>query len=156
MPKLEPVSAELLKPFGALIKAPKIVGVRNLYTEWLGSAREGATPRLHINLVAPSTLPYDVSMLERHPYSAQIFVPLAVGRYVIVVAESLPDGSPDLAQLRAFQAPGNVGVVYAPGVWHAGATVLGGEGSFAVLMWRNDTTDDDELLSLSAPVRISS
>ena len=145
-----------MSPFGALIEAPRISGVRNLYTEWLGSSRAGVTPRLHINLVAPSALPYTVSMLERHPQSAQIFVPLAVERYVIVVAESLSDGSPDLARLRAFEAPGNVGMVYGRGVWHAGATVLGEQGSFAVLMWRDDTPDDDEFLPLRIPVSITS
>ena len=151
---LEPATAIALAPFGALIEAPKMAGARSSYTEWLGSTHEGMTPRLHINRVNPSTVPYALTMLERHPYSAQMFVPLALSQYVIVVAASLPDGSPDLHRVHAFLAPGDVGVVYAAGTWHGGATVLDRQGSFAVLMWRNDTADDEEFLSLERPIPI--
>jgi ureidoglycolate lyase len=154
MPIIEPVTSEALKPFGTLVKAPNVSGVRNVYTDWLGSPREGMTPRLHINSVAPVVVPYSISLLERHPYSAQFFIPLDVARYLIVVSPSLPNGKPDIAGVRVFGAPGNVGVVYGPGVWHAGATVLERQGSFAVMMWRNDSEDDEEFLPLSAPIQI--
>jgi ureidoglycolate lyase len=147
--KLTPLTEAAIAPFGAIIQPPAETGVRNFYTSWLGSERCGMTPRLHVNLVQPSPLPYSIDTLERHPHSAQIFIPLDVERYIIVVA---PD--PDLTRAQAFLAPGNVGIVYKQGVWHAGATVLDRPGSFTVLMWRNDTPDDEEFISLPHPIQI--
>jgi ureidoglycolate lyase len=151
---IEAATSAAFKPFGALIEAPKLFGVRNGYTDWLGSARSDMTPRLHMNLVAPTSVPYAITLLERHPYSSQIFIPLDVERYLVAVAPSLQDGGPDQARLQVFAVPGNVGVVYRAGVWHAGATVLERPGSFAVLMWRNDTADDEEFLPLAVPIQI--
>jgi ureidoglycolate lyase len=151
---LAPLTAEALAPFGSIVVAPANASDRSLYTQWLGSERVGMTPRFHVNLLLPAELPYTVQVLERHVYSAQFFVPLDVARYVVVVAPTANDGTPDLAGVRAFLAPANVGVVYAPGTWHAGATVLERPGSFAVLMWRNDSADDEEFLTLESPLEI--
>jgi ureidoglycolate lyase len=112
------------------------------------------TQRFHVNTVLPATLPYAVDKLERHRYSAQIFVPMDVASYVVVVAPSAADGSPEIAEARAFHAPGNVGIVYAQDVWHAGATVLDRIGSFGVLMSRNDSPDDEEFFTLASPLQI--
>jgi ureidoglycolate lyase len=95
-----------------------------------------------------------IDTLEQHPHSAQIFLPLDVARYLIVVAPSDELGNPDLAHSEAFLAPGNVGIVYRPGVWHAGAAVLDRPGSFGVLMWRNDTADDEVFRQLSTSLRV--
>jgi ureidoglycolate lyase len=107
-------------------------------------------PRLHVNLIRPSVLPCVVDTLERHPYSSQIFIPLDVSRYILVLA---PDG-PDITRAQAFLAPGNVGIVYRAGVWHAGAKVLDRSGSFAVMMWRNDSPDDEELITLPLAIEL--
>ncbi|MDE1161487.1 MAG: ureidoglycolate lyase [Acidobacteriaceae bacterium] len=122
-------------------------------TEWLGSELKDATPRLHVNFVVPTALPHSVTLLERHPHAAQIFVPLEASQYLIVVAPSLADGSPDLAGAQCFVAPGNVGVVYRANTWHAGATALDSKAHFAVYMWRNDRSDD-EFITLSEPLEI--
>ena len=148
-----PVTAEALAPFGALIVPPMRPGERAFYSEWLGSASADATPRLHVNLVPRTPLPCLIPRLERHPHSAQIFVPLAVSRYLIVVAPSLANGQPDLDRLQSFVAPGNQGIIYRANTWHAGATSLDGDGHFAVSMWRNDR-DDDEFLPLSEELQI--
>jgi ureidoglycolate lyase len=152
--RLVPLTAEAISPFGSIVAAPATTSDRSIYTQWLGSARTGMTPRFHVNLLLPTELPYTIQVLERHVYSAQFFVPLDVANYVVVVAPTANDGSPDLGAVRAFLAPPNVGVVYAPGTWHAGATVLERPGSFAVLMWRNDSADDEEFLTLESPFEI--
>jgi ureidoglycolate lyase len=152
--RLVPLTAEAISPFGSIVAAPANTADRSIYTQWLGSGRTGTTPRFHVNLLLPADLPYTIQVLERHVYSAQFFVPLDVAQYVVVVAPSASDGSPDLAAARGFLAPPNVGVVYAPGTWHAGATVLERPGSFAVLMWRNDSGDDEEFLTLKSPLEI--
>jgi ureidoglycolate lyase len=40
-------------------------------------------------------------------------------------------------------------VIYAPGVWHMGATVLDRPGHFTVLMWRGGAEPDDEFREIS-------
>ncbi len=152
--RLMPLTESAIAPFGAMIEAPAKAGERNFYTQWLGSERTGMTPRLHVNHVTEVTLPSGIDTLERHPYSAQIFVPLNVSRYVVVVAPNISDGSPDVENIHAFIAPGNAGIVYRRSVWHAGASVLDRPGSFSVMMWRNDSADDEEFVSLAQPIQL--
>lgn len=135
------VSAEDFAPFGALIRRPDAGEARRFYSDWLGG--EGLAPVFHVNNVAPASLPAQLTQLERHPHAAQSFVPLDVARYLVTVAPSLPDGSPDVSGLKCFLLPGSIGVIYAPGVWHAGASVLDRAGAFAVLMWRGASNDDE-------------
>ncbi len=153
--RLEPLTAAAFAQFGAVIEQPRQAGDRSFYTSWLGSERSGMTPRLHVNRLMPAQLPYSIDTLERHPYAAQIFIPLEVSRYVVVVAPDAESGGPDAARAVAFVAPGNVGVLYRQGVWHSGAAVLDGPGSFTVLMWRNDTADDEEFVSLEQAIELS-
>jgi ureidoglycolate lyase len=151
---LAPLTAAAMLPFGEMIAAAGDVGERSVYTKWLSSGRVGTTPRLHVNHLSPTALPYEVGLLERHLYSAQVFLPLDVLQYVVVVAPSAEDGRPLVEGACAFLAPGNVGVVYAAGTWHAGATVVERAGSFGVLMWRNDSADDEEFVTLASPLYI--
>ena len=149
-----PTPAELAE-FCELIIPPLEPGERTFYTEWLGSTSPtAATARLHVNHVAEATLPCTVELLEKHPYASQIFLPLEASSYLVVVAPSLEDGLPDLAGVQAFEVPGNVGILYRPGVWHAGATALGGKAHFAVYMWRNDV-DDDVFVELEEAIEIT-
>jgi ureidoglycolate lyase len=149
-----PVTAEAMRPFGALVEPPANAGERAIYTEWLGTTSVTATPRLHINFVPETQLPCRIALLEKHPYGAQIFLPLDVSRYLIVVAPSLASGLPDLADVQAFIAPGTVGMIYRANTWHAGATALDDKGHFAVHMDRNDL-DDDVFFDLEEPLEIT-
>ena len=138
----QPATSEALAPFGTLVTPPPEAGERAFYTDWLGSTHGAATPRLHVNFVAETAMPHMVTLLEKHPHTAQIFLPLEASAYLVVVAPSLADGSPDLAGAQAFVAPGNVGILYRADTWHAGATALNGKAHFAVCMWRNDINDE--------------
>lgn len=145
-------STDEFAPFGAFIDRPEQAGQRQFYSQWLGGA--GLAPVFHVNNVLPSTLPLTLNKLERHPHAAQCFVPLDVSRYLVTVAPSLADGSADMARLKSFVLPGTIGVVYAPGVWHAGASVLDRAGAFAVLMWRG--ANDDDVFADIAPTQLIS
>jgi ureidoglycolate lyase len=150
----KPISAEAMQPFGGLIAPPAQAGARAVYTHWLDVPDAGRTPRLHVNFVPRSFLPHRITVLEKHPHAAQIFLPLQARRYLVVVAPSFPDGSPDLRNAESFIAPDNLGVVYRAGVWHAGATALDDLAHFAVCMGRNDR-DDDVFLTLDDPLEIT-
>ena len=84
--------------------------------------------------------PLKSETLERHEFSSQSFVPVDVGRWLIVVAPHAAKGGPDMADARAFIANGQQGVTYKPDTWHHGLTTLDQPGRFAVFMWRAGTT----------------
>lgn len=66
--------------------------------------------------LVPSSLPYRIDMLERHPLGSQAFVPLTPARMVVVVApvgESVASG-----ELCAFVSNGRQGINYRRGTWH--------------------------------------
>jgi len=143
-------SSDRFAPYGAIIDRPAQAGDRAFYSRWLGG--EGLEPVFHVNNVPMTTMPALVNRLERHPHAAQCFVPLDVSRYLVTVAQSRPDGSPDLEQVETFLVPGTLGVVYAPGVWHAGISVIDRAGAFAVLMWRG--AHDDDVFTDISPLQL--
>jgi ureidoglycolate lyase len=64
-------------------------------------------PRFWVTRIATgANLPLRIERLERHPYSAQTFIPLRAQGYLVVVAPSTARGFPDLGQVRAFVAKG--------------------------------------------------
>ena len=123
----------------ALIEPPAGPGDRRLYSDWLAPVPSLAL-QFHLNHVAPSALPLTLARVETHPHAAQVFLPVDVDRYVVTV---MPGGeTPDPSGAVSVILPGTVGIAYRPGAWHAGMTVLGRPGHFAVLMWRGAADDD--------------
>lgn len=142
----QPLTKQAFTPFGELFDIPQAPG-RAYHDEWLGDRRAGAKPSLSLSL-KPETpdRPVRVEMLERHEFSSQSFVPLDVGRWLIVVAPHAPRGGPDLSQVRAFIADGQHGITYKSNTWHHGLTTLDRPGRFAIFMWRDGGKDDEEFV----------
>ncbi|KAI1416188.1 hypothetical protein F5Y13DRAFT_128697 [Hypoxylon sp. FL1857] len=110
---------------------------------------------------------FPLQILERHPYTAQTFIPLGASsksHYLVIVAPSLPPteaagdlpvptgkdlpgrGLPDLSGLRAFVATGSQAVTYGAGTWHAPMAALGDAGTaidFVVVQFANDEPVED-------------
>jgi ureidoglycolate lyase len=96
-----------------------------------------------------------INKIERHPYSAQTFIPITVGRFYVVVAPSKADGSPDVAQARTFfGGPGDT-IVYPRNVWHGSLLVTGQTAEMAVIMWRREAGDDTVVVDLEMPLALS-
>ncbi len=158
--RLRPAGDAGFSRFGRWIAAPTVAGDRVDLTDILAAdGAPGLVARAHVNLVQPAVLPLAVTRMEHHPRAWQAFMPLDVARYVVVVAGRRADGSPDPADMHAFLVPGTMGVAYAPGVWHIGATVLDRTGHFTVLWPREPHAPDggpgDTLLvTLDAPVAV--
>ncbi|HMO08426.1 MAG TPA: ureidoglycolate lyase [Paracoccaceae bacterium] len=133
--------AAAFAPYGALIEPPQAPGDRRMFSDWIAPVA-GLAPQFHINHVAPAALPLRLDMVERHPHSAQAFVPMDVSRYLVTVMPEAADGRPDPAAALCFLMPGTMGVIYRRDAWHAGITVLDRPGAFAVLMWRGAVDDD--------------
>ncbi|WP_414451709.1 ureidoglycolate lyase [Burkholderia sp. 22PA0099] len=76
---------------------------------------EGGRTLVNLFRGQPRALPFEVTMLERHPLGSQAFLPLSTQPYLVVVA---PAGELDATKIRAFVSSGWQGVNYAKGVWH--------------------------------------
>ncbi len=147
----EPLNAAAFAPFGDVLAPPAERG-RDYFDAGLGNARAGARPSLSMSRVAPlAALPLKATMLERHEFSSQSFVPLDVARWLVIVAPAAPGGGPDAARARAFVAGPGQGITYHVGTWHHGLTVLDREARFAVFMWRDGSHGDEEFVPLSTP-----
>ncbi len=149
---LKPLDADAFAPFGQVISRPARLGDRASYEAGLSSHRPRATIRLLVNHVAPTTLPLVATKLERHRYSSQTFLPLAVSRYVVITAPSLASGAPDVNGIVGFIAEGTQGITYAANVWHHPICALDEPASFAVLMWKDDSPSDEEWATLPDPI----
>lgn len=93
-----------------------------------------------------------ITQAERHAHSAQMFVPMAVENYLVVVWDDDPrtGGRPS-----AFLGGPRDAVIYHPGVWHHGIIAIGGRGLLASTMWRTRGGTDVEFIDLPAPLEFT-
>ncbi|AOJ09706.1 ureidoglycolate hydrolase [Burkholderia sp. ABCPW 14] len=135
---IEPLTRAAFAPFGDVIETdgakqiPINLGTTMRFHDLahVDVADEGGRPLVNLFRGQPRTLPFEVTMLERHPLGSQAFVPLADAPYLVVVA---PAGELDPAKIRAFVTRGWQGVNYAKGVWHHPLIALQGVSDFIVV-----------------------
>jgi len=147
-----PLTADAYAPFGAVVMAsprgepgrPVNQGTARRWDNLasLENQRPG-TAALNISVFrceprAPGPVP--VAILEKHPASTQVFLPMTARRYLVIVA--LGGDRPDLATLSAFIASGAQGISYSPGVWHHPMIALDSQVDFACLVWEDGSEDD--------------
>jgi ureidoglycolate lyase len=151
----EPLRAQSFAEFGDVLEAPAEAG-RAYFEGGLGNRRPRARPSLSVAHVAPlGSLPLEATMMERHEFSSQSFMPLDVARWLVVAAPSAPDGGPDAAQARAFIAGPGQGITYRQNVWHHPLTVLDRPARFAIFMWLEDGSGtDEEFVTLRKPFTV--
>ena len=150
----EPLHADSFSEFGEVIHRPA-EGVREFFNNRLENNRTDARIDLSLATIKPvDKLPLRATVMERHPFSSQTFLPLKASRYLVVVAPDGDDGGPDLAGTRAFVAEGNQGITYRCGVWHHGVTVLDEAAVIAVLMWCDGSSADEEFLNIDTPFEV--
>lgn len=105
-----------------------------------------AQPNMGVFRCAPRLVwPSRLALLEKHPASTQVFVPMNAARYLVVVA--LGGDAPDLSTLAAFVASGTQAVSYRPGVWHHPMIALEAETEFVCLVWEDGTSKDCVVVS---------
>jgi ureidoglycolate lyase len=149
-----PLTAEAFAPYGDVLAAPTEFG-RVYFDEGLCSTRPTARPSLSVSHAGRVTaLPLEATVMERHEFSSQSFVPLDVSRWIVVVAPPDVDGGPDVARAVAFLPGPGQGVTYRANTWHHPLTVLDRPARFAVFMWRDGTSTDEEFRTLATPFRV--
>jgi ureidoglycolate lyase len=152
---LEPLTPEAFAPFGEVLAVPQTPG-RVYYSGALASLRPAARPSLSLVRKEDfSSLPLQVTQMERHELSSQSFVPIEAGRWLVLVAPHTAAGGPDMRHARAFIAGPDQGVTYAANTWHHPLTILAGPAVFAVYMWLDGSTTDEEFVSLPSPVTVA-
>ncbi|MBN3723205.1 ureidoglycolate lyase [Burkholderia sp. Ac-20379] len=135
---IEALTREAFAPFGDVIETdgakqiPINLGTTIRFHDLARVDVSDAGGRTLVNLFRgqPRTLPFEVTMLERHPLGSQAFLPLSTQPYLVVVA---PAGELDASRIRAFVSSGWQGVNYAKGVWHHPLIALGGVSDFIVV-----------------------
>ena len=148
-----PLTEAAFAPFGTLVEYSATETRRKLVDE-LQNMRAEARANLDFATVAAQTLPITATVMERHVFSSQSFVPVDVARYLVVVAPDAPAGGPDMARARVFAASGRQSVTYGAGVWHHPLTPLDRDGLFAIVTFRAGNAADEEFVTLPEPVRL--
>ncbi|MDY7229059.1 ureidoglycolate lyase [Hyalangium rubrum] len=162
--KAQPLTREAFAPFGEVIgselaggaSANQGTATRYNHVAQLASSRPEARPNLAVFHSVPKALPFQVRLLERHPCSTQMFVPMACRRFLVVVCPDDAQGEPDLAGLRAFLCGPGQGVNYRAGVWHHPIIALEGPADFLMLAWEDGSARDCEERPLTAPLLVTS
>lgn len=135
---IEALTREAFAPFGDVIETegakqiPINLGTTIRFHDLAHVDVSDAGGHTLVNLFRgqPRALPFEVTMLERHPLGSQAFLPLSAQPYLVVVA---PAGVLDAAKIRAFVSSGWQGVNYAKGVWHHPLIALGEVSDFVVV-----------------------
>ncbi len=150
----EPLTREAFAPFGDVIAPDDSKRVRineSRFDRWVDLADVDCGERVKIDIMRcaePSTLPFEIRLLERHPHGSQAFMPLTGEPFTVVVG---PAGElPDPTALRAFSCDGTQGINMRPGTWHLPLIGFRKGQSFLVID-RNDPANCDEV-TLAEPV----
>lgn len=97
----------------------------------IDTSTDGGRPLLSLFRAQPTSRPFRVRLMERHPLGSQAFVPLAPRPFLVLVAP--PGAPPDPSSLVLFVTQGFQGVNYARGVWHHPLLALDVQSDFLII-----------------------
>ena len=72
--------------------------------------------RLNIIKTTKKNFPLKIDMMEMHPFSSQVFLPLGNNPFFVIVCSAAT--KPDLNNLKIFKIENGNGVNFKPKVWH--------------------------------------
>ena len=150
--KAEPLTPEALGPWGQVLTSNGDPAQRDEYAASTDNLRDHA--KLNITFMRVANRAPLVKAIERHPHSMQLFVPMNGGRYLAVVCPALPDGGPDIGNIRAFVANGGQAVNYDAGVWHGPLCVLDRPTDFTMIRHDDGGPEDTELVMLDGTIEV--
>ncbi|MEK9968320.1 MAG: ureidoglycolate lyase [Ferrovibrio sp.] len=148
-----PLTPEAFAPYGEVLAAPPDAG-RRYFGPKLENRRPQSGLDFSLSTIAANHLPLRLKLFERHEYSAQVFMPVDVARYLVTVCPDTGQGRPDTAKAVSFIAPSDLGVMYAAGTWHHPMVALERTGRFSVVMWACGDAGDEELVPLDREIEV--
>lgn len=103
----------------------------------------GENGHVIINLfkATPYEFPLQLSMVERHPFGSQAFIPLSPRPFMVVVCHDGPDGP---GEPHAFVTKPGQGVNYPRNLWHGVLTPVGQPQDFVVVDRAGDGSNLEE------------
>ncbi len=144
----EPLTAAAFAPFGDILEAagtPDMIINEGFCERFHDRARldfgAGGRPGISIFKAKPRALPYQFSLLERHPDGSQAFIPMSEHPFLVIVA---PDENTTPGRPRAFLTAAHQGINLHRGTWHGVLTPLHSPGIFAVIDRIGDTPNLQE------------
>jgi ureidoglycolate lyase len=132
---IEPLTAPAFAPFGDVLEAtgashPINAGMTDRYHDLARIEAVDGRVAISIGRGRPYALPLDLTLVERHPFGSQAFVPMSEDPFLVVVA---PDEYGIPGRPRAFLTAPRQGVNYLLGTWHGVLTPLGRTASFLIV-----------------------
>ena len=136
---IEPLTRNAFAPFGQVIEASDAAqhftindGNTERYHD-LAHIDPGPQGRAIVSIFRglPHALPFEITMMERHPLGSQAFMPLSSRPYLVAVAAA--GEAPTIEQVRVFLCQSQQGVNYAAGVWHHPLLALEAVSDFLVI-----------------------
>ena len=145
----EPLTRENFAPFGDVLDTgcpthyPINEGKCERFHDLARVEATGPNSRVLISIFCgtPYEFPLRLSMVERHPFGSQAFMPLSPRPFLVVVCPSKPEG-PGIPQ-AFITAPGQ-GVNYHRDVWHGVLTPIGRPQDFVVVDRGGDGSNLEE------------
>lgn len=144
-----PLSRENFAPFGDVIEIggdnhyPINGGKAERYHALATADATGSNASVLISMVrgTPYAFPLKLTMVERHPFGSQAFIPLSPRPFLVVVCHDGPDG-PETP--HAFiTAPGQ-GINYRRNLWHGVLTPIGESQDFLIVDRGGDGSNLEE------------
>lgn len=145
--KAQPITAQAFAPFGDVLTP------RDLPTKLINAGkcerhhalatvqRGGGEAIISVFRSQPVSLPYDCTLLERHPLGSQAFMPLGPDAWLSVVA---PDDGGRPGQPIAFIVPAGTGINLHANIWHGVLTPLDRPADFLVVDREGDGVNLEE------------
>ncbi|OYX42827.1 MAG: Ureidoglycolate hydrolase [Rhodobacterales bacterium 32-67-9] len=134
--RTEPLTAAAFAPYGDVLEAsgdPDRLINEGLCGRFHDRARlDFGSGRAGISIfdAVPRALPYDFSLVERHPDGSQAFLPMTLHPFLVIAA---PDVNGRPGRPRAFVTAPGQGINLHRGTWHGVLAPLHAPGLFAVV-----------------------
>ncbi|MFN4278039.1 MAG: ureidoglycolate lyase [Ferrovibrio sp.] len=148
----QPLAASSFRDYGHVLSLAE--AGRVYHGGLIENRRPHAQLDLSLALVDAGVLPFALRLFERHPFSAQAFIPIDVAGYLVTVCPDDGTGQPDPSRAVSFMAGPDQAIVYAAGAWHHPMVALQRPGRFAIVMWTTGDDGDEELVPLAAPMQV--
>ena len=147
---IQPLTREAFQPYGGVIQVAESrhytinQGWAERYADMtqLDLLEADGKPNIGIVRAEPRPMPLKVKLMERHPLSSQMFIPLSSRPFLVVVA---PPGDLKPEKLVGFKTMAGQGVNYGRGVWHHPLIALDQSTDFLVVDRHGNGDNCDEV-----------
>ena len=106
----------------------------------IDTQEEGGETSVHIFVAKKRQFPLQITMLEKHPFFSQTFIPKGETPFIVVV--SPPAEDPIIENIRVFISNGDQGISYSRGVWHFPLISLKDNAQFVVIDRKHNIDQD--------------